>query len=631
MEQTQGRPKWLRDFKSLLGVRSQFILHGNIRDVFLWSQKERAENLTQTLLQVLSEVGFEGLFKWDPVTEQVSVSFRHHGESPNEDTLKTHAGSKQSPRTVHIGKLADTIENLTRLKVDDDGAARIPVAFVIDLASRLEAAIGEDDQMKFFAAMERLSVTAERCFRGKGQALLFNPVIWLVHRANDIPFWMTSDNERVKELAVPLPDADTRLAFARQQYAELALKEGSGVGEFAERLSTETHGLTLNALADIVSIANTSRKKAGDIDEAIDSYRLGDIVASDDPWQGGQITKNLRDGEYFIGSTIRGQNEAISAVLDILKRSAVGMTGAHIPGSRSRPKGVLFFAGPSGVGKTMMAKKIAKLVFGNSEAYCRFDMSEFRGEHSGDRLIGAPPGYIGHDQGGELTNAIREQPFRVLLFDEIEKADGKILDKFLQILEDGRLTDGRGQTVYFSKSLIIFTSNAGIMDHTEKPAKRKVKRSHQEEDPIEYRSMVQKGVEGYFEGELGRPELHNRIGDNVVVFNYITPEVAAQILEDMLSIVEKHAMEAQKITVEFSESARAALKAEVECDKWLDDGGRGVGNLVEAMVVNPLSRFMFDNDVAKKSKIVVNNLFAAGAEGVSGDSEKYEIDAQVEN
>ena len=204
------------------------------------------------------------------------------------------------------------------------------------------------------------------------------------------------------------------------------------------------------------------------IDKAIDSYRLGDIVASDDPWQGGQITRSLRQGQELIGSEIRGQNEAALAVLDILKRSAVGMTGAHTSGSRSRPKGVLFFAGPSGVGKTMMAKKIAELVFGNPEAYCRFDMSEFRGEHSGDRLIGAPPGYIGHDQGGELTNAIREQPFRVLLFDEIEKADGKILDKFLQILEDGRLTDGRGQTVYFLEVIDYFHFQCG--DHGSLPS-----------------------------------------------------------------------------------------------------------------------------------------------------------------
>ncbi|MDJ0911580.1 MAG: AAA family ATPase, partial [Woeseiaceae bacterium] len=308
---------------------------------------------------------------------------------------------------------------------------------------------------------------------------------------------------------------------------------------------------------------------------------------------------------------------------------AVGMTGAHTTGSKSRPKGVLFFAGPSGVGKTMMAKKIAKLVFGNSEAYLRFDMSEFRGEHSGDRLIGAPPGYVGHDEGGELTNAIREQPFRVLLFDEIEKADPGILDKFLQILEDGRLTDGRGQTVYFSKSLIIFTSNAGIMDTTKDPAVRLVFRADQEADPDAYRAKVDKGVKSFFENRLGRPELYNRIGDNIVVFNYITPPVAAQILKDMLAIVSAHASEARRIEVEFSDDAVAGLiKALHNDDKWLDNSGRGVGNLVEAMVVNPLSRFMFDNAVPDESKIIVAGLGAADGDGEPG---RYQINASVES
>jgi ATP-dependent Clp protease ATP-binding subunit ClpA len=149
-------------------------------------------------------------------------------------------------------------------------------------------------------------------------------------------------------------------------------------------------------------------------------------------------------------------------VLDILKRTSIGLTGAQSRGLSARPRGVLFFAGPTGVGKTEMAKSIAEIVFGDESAYLRFDMSEFSAEHSGDRLIGAPPGYVGYDQGGELTNAMREQPFRVVLFDEIEKAHNRILDKFLQVLEDGRLTDGRGDTVYFSESLIIFTSNAGV-------------------------------------------------------------------------------------------------------------------------------------------------------------------------
>ena len=114
------------------------------------------------------------------------------------------------------------------------------------------------------------------------------------------------------------------------------------------------------------------------------------------------------------------------------------------------------------MGKTELAKTLTQLIFGDDRAYIRFDMSEFAEEHTGARLLGAPPGYIGYDAGGELTNAVREKPFAVVLFDEIEKAHPRILDKFLQILEDGRLTDGRGETAYFSEAILVFTSNLGI-------------------------------------------------------------------------------------------------------------------------------------------------------------------------
>ena len=159
---------------------------------------------------------------------------------------------------------------------------------------------------------------------------------------------------------------------------------------------------------------------------------------------------------------MRGQRQAVTKTIDILMRSVMGLTGAQARSSGNRPRGVLFFAGPTGVGKTELAKTLTQLIFGDDRAYIRFDMSEFAEEHTGARLLGAPPGYIGYDAGGELTNAVREKPFSVVLFDEIEKAHPRILDKFLQILEDGRLTDGRGETAYFSEAILVFTSNLGI-------------------------------------------------------------------------------------------------------------------------------------------------------------------------
>jgi ATP-dependent Clp protease ATP-binding subunit ClpA len=193
---------------------------------------------------------------------------------------------------------------------------------------------------------------------------------------------------------------------------------------------------------------------------------------------------------------------------------------------------VAFLAGPTGVGKTELAKTITSLLFGDESAYIRFDMSEFSAEHADQRLIGAPPGYVGYDVGGELTNAIREKPFSVVLFDEIEKAHPRILDKFLQILDDGVLTSGRGDRVYFSEALIVFTSNLGIYRHGEQG--ERVANVLSGEPFEQVRSKVHSEIERHFKLVLNRPEILNRIGENIIVFDFIGVEVGAQIFESMI-------------------------------------------------------------------------------------------------
>ena len=235
---------------------------------------------------------------------------------------------------------------------------------------------------------------------------------------------------------------------------------------------------------------------------------------------------------------------AVRKALDILVRSATGLTAAQASATATRPRGVLFFAGPTGVGKTELAKALTKLLFDDERFYIRFDMSEFSAEHASDRLIGAPPGYIGYGSGGELTNAIRERPFSLVLFDEVDKAHRLILDKFLQLLDDGRLTDGRGETVFFTEAVIVFTSNLGIYEESEEPDGRggvvRRRRLTVDRSKATYHEMcvrVEKAIRDHFTLQLGRPELLNRIGDNIVVFDYINGETGMRILDLMLTNV----------------------------------------------------------------------------------------------
>ena len=305
--------------------------------------------------------------------------------------------------------------------------------------------------------------------------------------------------------------------------------------------------------------------------------------------------------------SVKGQSRAVQQTLDILKRSVTGLTAAQASSSGNKPRGVLFFAGPTGVGKTELAKAITRLLFGDESACVRFDMSEFSAEHSDARLIGAPPGFVGHDAGGELVNAIRQRPFSVVLFDEIEKAHPLILDKFLQILDDGRLTDGRGDTVYFSESVIIFTSNLGVYVRNEvgEPVLNVSPDDHYED----VSTRIHRAIGNHFRFALQRPELLNRIGDNIVVFDFIRADVAGQIMDKMLGNIIERVREEHDVTLVVGEQPYATLVE--QCLSDLTHGGRGIGNRLESVLINPLARALFDFEFEAGQTITVDRLVEA--------------------
>ena len=371
--------------------------------------------------------------------------------------------------------------------------------------------------------------------------------------------------------------------------------------QFVKNFTEGTEGMPLTALSDITELADRQHLGLADIDDAVRCYKVG---ALDNPWRKDYLREKIRDAQAFIEDRVKGQHPAVVKTLDILKRSVMGLTGAQARSGGSRPRGVLFFAGPTGVGKTELAKTLTQLVFGDERAYLRFDMSEFAEEHSSARLLGAPPGYIGFDAGGELTNAVREKPFSVVLFDEIEKAHPRILDKFLQILEDGRLTDGRGDTAYFSETILVFTSNLGIYGED---AQGQRVQSVQPGDPYEkVESTVRESIANYFKFKLSRPELLNRIGDNIVVFNFISAEVAERIFDGMLRNIARRLKEEFKVQLSMPVAVRSALLE--RCTRDLSNGGRGIGNQLESAFINPLSRALFAHELEGKQRLTITGL-----------------------
>ena len=499
------------------------------------------------------------------------------------------------------------LETLSNLMKNLTAQREARCALVLDFASRLTRSPDHlaEGEHRFFVAAEKLSINAAPVVPKEGGGLpAFNPVLWLVNRAQDLPSWFALDSERVASLIIAKPDYESRQAAAQllaPLFGGFATAAAVDRDKFVKSFTDGTEGMSLSALSDITELATRQGLGIAAIDDAVRCYKVG---ALDNPWRKDYLREKIRDGSAFIEDRVKGQHAAVTKTLDILKRSVMGLTGAQARSGGSRPRGVLFFAGPTGVGKTELAKTLTQLVFGDERAYIRFDMSEFAEEHAGARLLGAPPGYIGFDAGGELTNAVREKPFSVVLFDEIEKAHPRILDKFLQILEDGRLTDGRGDTAYFSETILVFTSNLGIYVEDERGQRIQNVRPGDDYEVVE--AKVRGAIGDYFKFRLSRPEILNRIGDNIVVFNFITPEVSELIFNGMLNNIARRLQEEFRLELKLTAEVRNSLLE--RCRRDLSNGGRGIGNQLESDFINPLSRALFAQEIEGKRSVTVTDL-----------------------
>ncbi len=299
----------------------------------------------------------------------------------------------------------------------------------------------------------------------------------------------------------------------------------------------------------------------------------------------------LKNLEKNLHERVIGQNEAVEAVAKAIRRGRVGLKDPK------RPIGSFLFLGPTGVGKTELSKALAESLFGDENAMIRIDMSEFMEPHSVSKLIGSPPGYVGFDEGGQLTEKIRRKPYSVILFDEIEKAHPDVMNMLLQILEDGRLTDSQGRTVNFKNTVIIMTSNIGARLITDKKALGFSKAAtNGEEDAKQEYEETKKEVMEALKKEL-RPEFINRI-DEIIVFHKLTDKEISQIIDIMLKEVTKR-LEAQKIKIELEPEVK-----ELIASKGIDKnfGARPLRRTIQSVLEDKLAEEILDGNL-KKNKL----------------------------
>jgi ATP-dependent Clp protease ATP-binding subunit ClpC len=329
------------------------------------------------------------------------------------------------------------------------------------------------------------------------------------------------------------------------------------------------------------------------LDEVVDDDDIAEVVAA---WTGIPVTQlleseadRLLNMEDRLHERIVGQTRAVASLSDAIRRSRSGLSDPR------RPMGSFIFLGSSGVGKTELAKALAEFMFDDEEALIRIDMSEYREQHTVSRLFGAPPGYIGYEQGGQLTEKIRRRPYSVVLFDEIEKAHSDVWNALLQLLDDGRLTDGQGRTVSFRNTIVIMTSNVGTSF---------VRRSGAlgfagMRDPDE--EVEHKRIEGALKDTF-KPEFLNRI-DEIIIFEQLT-------LEDVKEIVDLQMQEVRErlsdigLEIDLSDGAKEWL-AKQGYDE--DFGARPLKRAIQRYVESPLSVKLLEGDFTKGDHVLVDS------------------------
>jgi hypothetical protein len=604
----------LRSIHAGLSATALFVLHGGIRDIHLVDGESGPTVDTLTAIgRVLAANGFDGILVYD-LLDGLRLIRLSDRLTPEEISGQFAAGLGAGLDAIDcadftsLDRICAWVTSARKPRADDD--ARL--ALVVDYASQLTDSAKPEGSLQraMLASLKAANRSHEpghtffhASFR---RSSLKHPIIWLADQASDLPPWMCR-GDAIREVAIPVPDLDTRWRLAS---ALVAAQGASGhARQQVERLVAATEGLTLKGMVEIVQFALAAGGLEGGIEEAAHTYRLG---ISENPWQGEALRERIMDGQATLERRVKGQPRAVRRALDLVMRSALGLTSAHQVSAGGAPRGVMVLTGPTGVGKTEMAKAIAELVFGDERAMVRFDMSEFSQEESDARLVGAPPGYVGHSAGGELINAIKRRPFTVVLFDEMEKAHPRVFDKFLQILSDGRLTSGSGETVSFAESMIIFTSNIGAAE----ALSMGFAEVESEEDAAAYENFMRGTMDRFFklprvQGGLGRPELRGRIGDNIVVFGPISRGIAIELANRFIDNALTRVGLECGMTVQITQNARAKAVAAMTSAQYTAGGGRGIALALEPVLVNPLARAIFADPPAPGG-MTIADIIASG-------------------
>ncbi|TWT66903.1 Chaperone protein ClpB [Posidoniimonas polymericola] len=654
---------WQRDLNDALLLDPLVLLHGNVKDLFLADARMRSrapripEECPYVPLEIwlaldLEHKGYDVVLIYDLVDGAIALRGRmasrfeslvangatREGSSPASRAASPPANQSEEPPRPRGSTLPrsspdtqpeewlpvlstrqepiDFFGTLYNLVLPTDELAVAVICRYMDRHISFTDRQNEEEK-RLSLLIQKAARTVRPRFDGDKLA---SKVVMLFDVEGAIPQELSVQAPFSRSIRLPVPGTDERESFFRSNHNRFYSSPGDRFSpdddsNLLRHFANLTEGLRTQDLLSLVTLSHSEKLGLGkpQFKILLDRFRFG---ARENAWL--KIREDtLKNSETTLKERVKGQDEVIGRVAPTLIRAKLGLSDIGKGANSTKPRGVFFFVGPTGVGKTELSKSIAELLFGDEASLIRFDMSEYSEEHQQARLIGAPPGYVGFDQGGQLTNAVLDRPFSVLLFDEIEKAHGRILDKFLQILDDGRLTDGMGRTVYFTESIIIFTSNLGTaprhqtygagasvaLGGIQAPA---ISERYEQLSSLSYDDLAdhfRREVKGFFVDQLGRPEILNRIGeDNILVFNFLKDgDAQDQIVQKQVADLNTMLEEKYRISVEVTPAFRRLLRTHPS--GFERNGARGVRNLLRRYVMDQLAMELFTNEEKKEGQV----------------------------